>query len=111
MAYLYKQKDDIVDFTVTADTLVGDIVPLGASRVGMATLDALAGEKTSLRVAGVLADVPALTTEAFVEGSVVYWDDTAKVATLVSTDNTPMGICVEEGKLVDVVGTIRVLIG
>jgi predicted RecA/RadA family phage recombinase len=84
------QEGSVLDFTCTADVIVGDIVPLGVSMIGIALKSGLVGEEITLELEKVWT-IKAKDTEAFAIGDVVYWDDTAKELTKVDTDNIYAG--------------------
>ena len=80
----------VIPFYCTGEVVVGDVVPIGVSMVGIAVQSGLTGEKISLEIEKVWA-IKAKDTDVITVGDVVYWDDTAKEMTKVDTDNTYAG--------------------
>lgn len=60
---------------------------------GVAAGDAESGAAVDLVTVGVF-DMPKVAANVFTEGSVVYWDDTAKVVTSTASGNTKIGVAV-----------------
>lgn len=82
-----------------AGALVGSI--FGVS------LNALSsGEVGSFHVVGVWR-LPKLSAQAWTVGEQVYWDDTNKEVTTVSTSNTLIGVAVEAAANPSAVGVVR----
>ncbi len=80
----------VIPFYCTGDVVVGDVVPVGVSMVGIAVNSGLTGEKISLEIEKVWT-IKAKDSEAIAVGDVVYWDNTAKEMTKVATNNTYAG--------------------
>ena len=80
----------VIPFYCTGDVVVGDVVPVGVSMVGIAVNSGLTGEKISLEIEKVWT-IKAKDSEAIAVGDVVYWDDTLKVITKLDTDNVYAG--------------------
>ena len=80
----------VIPFYCTGEVVVGDVVPVGVSMVGIAVNSGLTGEKISLEIEKVWT-IKAKDSEAIAVGDVVYWDNTAKEMTKVDTDNTYAG--------------------
>ena len=77
----YVHRDEIIDYTPTADVAAGDIVVIG-DIVGIAKLDIKAGVLGALALTGVYDIVKAAGTgTAVTRGAKVYWNATTKVAT------------------------------
>ena len=85
-----KYEGKVIPFYLLDERVVGDVVPVGVSMVGIAVNSGLAGEKISLEIEKVWT-IKAKDSEAIAVGDVVYWDDTAKEMTKVATDNTYAG--------------------
>jgi len=78
----YVQRGDSIDYTPAADVAAGDIVVVG-DIVGIAKLDIKAGTLGSLALIGVYDIVKAGGTgTAVIRGAKVYWNATAKTATI-----------------------------
>ena len=86
----YVQRDDGLDFTATADIAVGDVVPIGTKRVGIALTNIANGYSGVLKVWGIW-DTVKNAGEAFAIGDSIYWDPIAKKCTKVTTSNIPLG--------------------
>ena len=104
----YIQDGKYIDYTPTVDITAGDIVVIG-SIVGIANHDIAAGETGigAICIEGVI-EVPTDGT-AITAGAVVYWNATAKQATLTSTGNTLMGKSITAATATDEV--VRVKLG
>lgn len=85
-----KYDGKVMPFYLSDERLVGDVVPVGVSMVGIAVNSGLAGEKISLEIEKVWT-IKAKDSEAIAIGDVVYWDDTNKEMTKVDTDNVYAG--------------------
>jgi predicted RecA/RadA family phage recombinase len=83
------------NLTVAApyDLTSGDGCVVG-SIFGVAAESVETGNDVDLVVAGVFA-LPKPEVDLFSVGDPVYWDDTEKLATIVGTDNTRIGVAVE----------------
>ncbi|MDR1495716.1 MAG: DUF2190 family protein [Clostridiales Family XIII bacterium] len=88
------QTGDVIDFiNNTANPIaVGDVVPL-KTFCGVAEIDIPVGEAGTVAITKVW-DVPAVSGTAFDVGDVLFWNATNKQATLTTTSNTPVGVCV-----------------
>ena len=94
---IYKQDGDAVNYTPVAAVAAGDVVVQG-SLVGVAKLPIAAGALGALHVAGIFQFPKAATSgTALAAGTIVYWDDSADVATATSTSNTLIGKCTTAG--------------
>jgi predicted RecA/RadA family phage recombinase len=85
-----KYEGKVITFTCVDEVIVGDVIPLGVSMVGIAVNSGLVGEEISIELERVWT-IKAKDTEAIVLGDVVYWDDTLKEITKTDTDNTYAG--------------------
>lgn len=85
-----KYEGKVIPFYCTSDVIVGDVVPVGISMVGIAVNSGLTGEKISLELEKVWA-IKAKDSDVIAVGDVVYWDDTLKVITKLDTDNVYAG--------------------
>jgi predicted RecA/RadA family phage recombinase len=85
-----KYDGKVIPFYLLDDRVVGDVVPVGVSMVGIAVNSGLTGEKISLELEKTWT-IKAKDSEAIAIGDVVYWDDTAKEMTKVDTDNIYAG--------------------
>ena len=103
-----KYEGRVIPFTCTSEVTVGDVIPLGASMVGIAVNSGLTGEVISLEIEKVWT-ITAATADAIEIGSVVYWDDTNKVITTTDAGNTWAGRALSS-KAVGVAGVVDVKI-
>ena len=87
----------MLDYTAGANIAVGDVVPIGATCVGVAKTAIVSGEVGAVATEG-LFTVASDTGTAWTLGDVVYWDNEDNYATKTATGNTRMGIAVA-GKL------------
>jgi len=81
-----------VDYTATADIVVGQVIP-AVTAIAVAKTDIANGATGSVGITGVV-EIAAINSVAFLFGDQLYWDDTAKQLTKVTTSNTPAGKCV-----------------
>ena len=84
----YVQEGDTLTVTAPADVLSGAGVQVG-NLFGVAVSDALSGGDVGIVTEGVL-DLPKAAV-AITQGAYVYWDNTAKVVTTVSSGNLNIG--------------------
>ena len=75
----YVQKGDNITVTAPAAATSGEGVLIGGL-FGIAAGDAAIGEALDLVTVGVFA-MPKVSTDALAVGDLIYWDDTAKLAT------------------------------
>lgn len=92
-----------IDYTPAADVAAGDVIVQG-DLVGVAKQPIKANQLGSLAISGVFDFAKA--TGAISVGALVYWDDTANVATTVATGNKLVGKAVRAAASADT--TVRV---
>jgi predicted RecA/RadA family phage recombinase len=92
------------DYTPTADVAAGDVV-VQEDLVGVAKTPIKANELGALAVAGVF-DFAKTAGDTFTVGTVVYWDDAAKVVTATAASNKLAGKVVRAAASDD--ATVRV---
>ena len=95
-----------VDYTLTEDVSVGDVVPLGTGMIGVATVSGLAGETIALRIEGVY-EIKAKTDDAITVGDLLYFDTTNRELTTTETDNVRVGRAVS-AKAANVAGSVSI---
>jgi len=88
----FVQPGQVVPLTAPYDVASGGGLKVGGI-VGIATYAAKSGEKVETKLDGVF-DVAKTSAQAWTAGAVIYWDDTAKVFTTVTTSNTKVGVAV-----------------
>lgn len=103
----YIQPGDTLALAAPYDVVSGAGALVG-SIFGVAAYDALSGETVELATRGVF-EMTKAGTQAWTVGQKVYWDNTAKNVTNVSTANTLIGVAVEAvaGGAGDVLGKVR----
>lgn len=95
-----------IDYTPGADVAAGDVV-VQADLVAVAKQPIKANQLGALAVAGVFDFAKATGGgTALATGTIVYWDDTANVATATATGNKKIGKVVKAA--VDADATVRV---
>lgn len=86
----YVQEGDIVTVAAPYDVLSGAGLLVG-SLFGVATADALSAATVEAKTTGVF-DLAKTSAQAWTVGAKIYWDNTNKVTTTTSTDNTLIGV-------------------
>ncbi len=93
-----------IDYTPGADVAAGDVIVQG-DLVGVARLSIKANVLGALAVTGVF-DFAKATDVPYTIGTVLYWDDTANIATTTATGNKSIGKVVRAAATTD--PTVRV---
>ncbi len=93
MSKTYSQPGHIIDVVLTAPVLSGDVGFFG-SLLGIYVKSGAIGDVVGLEIDGV-HQVTKLAGTANTLGQVLYWDNTAKKATVVVGSNTFMGYCAD----------------
>lgn len=88
----YVQPGEKLDITATAAITAGAGILLG-SIFGIAQNTAAIGDRLVILVQGVV-DMAKAPSQAWTYGALIYWDDTNKRATTVSTSNKLIGVAV-----------------
>ena len=102
----YEVKEgSVIDYTLTGDTEVGAVVPLGGI-TGVAAVSGLAGETIGLHIEGVY-EIAAATADAVSVGDELFFDATARALTTTATGNARAGIAVT-AKPANTAGTVQV---
>ena len=105
----FKQSGDILDLTAPSGGVVaGSFYKIGAIIV-FANATAAEGDLFGASIKHAFDDVPAQTTQAWTEGAVVYWDDTAKLFTTTATANTKCGIATAAKASAEALGSVRLI--
>lgn len=106
MATNYKQPGEVLELTAPA----GGVVSGTAYKIGqflvIALVTAAAGEKFSGACCGVW-ELPKVSAQAWTEGALVYWDDTAKNVTTVATGKLCIGVAAEAAANPSATGLVR----
>lgn len=104
----YIQPGNILDLTAPAGGVVSGVPVLIGALLVIAGVSAAEGKPFSGAVEGVF-DVPAANSQAWVEGALVYWDDTAKRFTTTVGSNTKKGVAVAAKGSSAVVGRVKLI--
>ncbi|MBV2183849.1 MAG: DUF2190 family protein [Rhizobium sp.] len=80
---------DILEVVAPYDVTSGDGVLVG-SIFGIASGDAVTGQPVNIKRSGVF-DHAKLSAQAWTQGAAIYWDNTARLLTTVTTSNTLVG--------------------
>jgi len=103
---IYIYEGAVIDYTPAEDVSAGDVIVQG-ELVGVAARDIKANTLGALAVAGVFDFAKATGSGTAINaGARVYWDNTAKVATITALNNTLIGKCVKAATTADT--TVRV---
>ncbi len=94
------------DYTPGADVAAGDVVVQG-DLVGVAKLDIKANKLGALAVQGVFDFAKA--AGALAVGTIVYWDNVAKVVTTTAAGNKQVGKVVRAAAATDATARVRML--
>jgi predicted RecA/RadA family phage recombinase len=103
----YIQPGHAITLPAPYDVTSGQGLLVGAI-FGVASGDALSGTEVETQLTGVI-DLAKAGSQAWTVGARVYWDDTARRATTVATDNTAVGVAVLAvgGGAEETVGRVR----
>jgi predicted RecA/RadA family phage recombinase len=99
------KKGDVLSLTAPYDRTSGQGMKVG-SIFGVAIADALSGAAVEAQVVGVF-ELNKTSAQAWTQGAKIYWDDTAKEATSVSTSNTLIGVATEAAANPSSTGKVR----
>lgn len=89
----FVQPGDVLTFTVPSGGCVSGTAYLIGAIVAVAAVTAAQGDRAEFKVNGVF-DLPKAASQAWAEGAIVYWDNTAKNFTTTSSGNTKAGVAV-----------------
>lgn len=101
----------VMDFTAPAGGVTESQCLLIGALLVVAQAAAAAGERFAAAVDGVF-DAPAAThasTQAWTEGQLLYWDDTAKVFTITVGSNTKRGVAAEAKASTSAKGRVKLI--
>lgn len=101
----YIQEGAILTLAAPYDVLAGAGLLVG-SIFGVASTDALSGATVEAAVEGVYR-LTKLSAQAWTVGALVYWDNTNKRCTTVSTSNTLIGVAVAVADNPSATGLVR----
>lgn len=84
------QDGTVIDYTLSGEVSVGDVIPLGDNMVGIAVVSGLSGEQITLELEKVWK-INATTADAIAVGNVVYFNATTREITTTATGNCRAG--------------------
>lgn len=99
------QWGDILTLAAPYDVASGAGLQVGAI-FGVATSAALLGDPVETDLCG-LYELPKTSAQAWTVGAKIYWDDTSKVCTTVSTANTLIGVATAAAANPSATGFVR----
>lgn len=102
----YVKNGDIVFITAAPYAAASGAGMLMGSMFGVATTAITSGGTGNIQVTGVVS-IAKLSAEAWTQGALVYWDNTAKNATIVSTSNKLIGVANAAAANPSAVGELR----
>jgi len=105
MARNYLQEGDTLTLVAPYDRTAGQAAKIG-SIIAIAANDVLSGADGEFMTEGVF-EVNKTSAQAWTQGVKLYWDDTAKEFTSVSTSNTLAGVATEAAANPSSTGKIR----
>jgi predicted RecA/RadA family phage recombinase len=85
----YIQEGDSLTVTASYDRTSGQGMLVGAM-FGVVMADVLSGGTVAMAREGVF-DLTKVSAQAWTQGEIIYWDDSAKECTTTATSNTPIG--------------------
>lgn len=107
MAQNYIMSGDVLDYTASGNITSGQGILIG-TRLGIALKGGVSGNVIPVRMEGVFSLAKATGAgTGWAQGAIVYWDDTAKKITGVSTSNTPIGIGATVAATGDTTGQVK----
>lgn len=103
----FQQPGDTMTFTApTAGVVSGSFYLIGALLV-CATVTVDETLPFAGKTSGVFTSAPKTTSQAWVEGTLLYWDDSGKKFTTTSAGNRLVGCAAEAAGSSDTTGTVR----
>jgi predicted RecA/RadA family phage recombinase len=102
----YLQSEKVIEVAAPYNVSSGGGCLVGGGIFGFANVTALSGALVPLVTQGVFTHAKN-SAEAWTVGAKIYWDDTAKVLTTVSTSNTLVGNAVAAAANPSASGTVR----
>jgi predicted RecA/RadA family phage recombinase len=102
----FSQQGDVLDLTAPAGGVVSGTGYLIGAAFVVAVADAAAGLPFPARIAGVFT-LPKVSAQAWTEGALVYWDNTAKNVTTTVGSNTKIGVAAAAAVNPSATGLVR----
>lgn len=93
MATNYVQKGEVMDYVASATLTSGTPVLVG-DILGVPLVDAVSGDTLAVQIEGVF-DIAATAADTFVQGQILFWDDSTKKLTETAGSNKPVAIAME----------------
>jgi predicted RecA/RadA family phage recombinase len=106
MKTFVKQGDTLTVTAPAGGVLSGIAFLVGAALFGVAVTDAAAGDDVEMKRTGLFTDQPKAAGAAWVQGDILYWDNTAKNFTKTSASNTRAGVAAQAAQSADTVGSV-----
>lgn len=101
----YVQSSKAIQFVAAAAVVGGQALQIG-SMFGIVAADTAQDDTGVLEREGVYKDLPSVSNAAFTKGDKLYWDDTAKKLTKISTSNLAVGHAFEDKASSDAVASL-----
>lgn len=106
---VFKKDGDKIDYICIASVSIGEVIPLGTNKIGIASSNGLSGEVIALNVKGIW-EINAKTADVISIGDELYWDDVNSELTITDTSNTYAGVATTS-KAAAAAGTVWIWIG
>lgn len=107
MATNFIQPGDVLDYTCTGDVTSGTPFLLG-TKLAVPLSSGVSGDVIGVKMTGVFQFTKATGASTnWAQGGAVYWDDSAKKVTGVSSGNTLIGYGVETAGTADATGKVK----
>lgn len=104
----FVQSGEVLDLTAPSGGVTSGLAVKIGSVIAIAAVTAAASEEFAAAVTGVF-DVAAATSQAWTQGALVYWDDTAKVFTTTASTNQKAGVAVAIKDSAAATGRVRLI--
>jgi predicted RecA/RadA family phage recombinase len=106
MALVYVQRGDILDLTAPYQRNSGEGALIGAI-FGVAVNTVANAAVGQFYVGPGVFTLAKVSAQAWTEGALIYWDNTAKLCTTVSTSNTRIGVAAAAAANPSSTGSVR----
>lgn len=103
----FVQEGDVITLTAPATVLSKKGALIGGTIFGIASNDYTSGDTNAeFSVEGVW-DLEKVSTQAWIAGNIIYWDNSAKLATTVASGNVKIGVCTKAAANPTTTGRVR----
>jgi len=103
----FVQKGDVLQLTAPATVAAGAGALIGGTIFGVAVNDYTSGDANCpFQITGVF-DLAKVSTQAWTVGNIIFWDNSAKLATTVASGNVKIGVCVKAAANPTSTGNVR----